>query len=182
MFLHAVSALSAMSARRCVVAAVVAAAGMWPALAVDAGAQDYPTRPIRLVVPYPPGSGTDIVARLLAQRMSDDLRQQVFVENRPGAGATTGVTSVAKAEPDGYTILMADLGPLAMAPSFYRQLAYDPVVDGAGWVGARPASAPPHRTRWAPAVASGGKCGLIIRTRRFTIETRPPRTAPRTRP
>jgi tripartite-type tricarboxylate transporter receptor subunit TctC len=116
-------------ARRCVVVAFVAAVGLWPALAVDASAQDYPTRPIRLVVPYPPGSGTDIVARLLAQRMSDDLRQQVFVENRPGAGATTGVTSVAKAEPDGYTILMADLGPLAMAPSFYRQLAYDPVKD-----------------------------------------------------
>jgi tripartite-type tricarboxylate transporter receptor subunit TctC len=129
MFVHIVSTLSAMSARRCVMAAFVAAAGVWLALAGDASAQDYPTRPIRLVVPYPPGSGTDIVARLLAQRMSDDLRQQVFVENRPGAGATTGVTSVAKAEPDGYTILMADLGPLAMAPSFYRQLAYDPVKD-----------------------------------------------------
>src|SRR5262245_24499734 len=123
MFVRVVSILSAISARR-VVAAFVAAAGLWLGLAVEAGAQDYPTRPIRLVVPYPPGSGTDIVARLLAQRMSDDLRQQVFVENRPGAGATTGVTSVAKADPDGYTILMADLGPLAMAPSFYRQLAY----------------------------------------------------------
>jgi tripartite-type tricarboxylate transporter receptor subunit TctC len=67
------------------------------ALAGDAGAQDYPTRPIRLVVPYPPGSGTDIVGRLLTQRMSDNLRQQVFVENRPGAGTTTGVASVAKA-------------------------------------------------------------------------------------
>ncbi len=92
-------------------------------------AQDYPARPIRLVVPYPPGSGTDIVGRLLAQRMSEELRAQVYVENRPGAGATTGTASVAKAEPDGYTILMADLGPLAIAPSFYRQLAYDPVKE-----------------------------------------------------
>ena len=78
-------------------------------------AQDYPARPIRLVVPYPPGSGTDIVGRLLAQRMSEELRARVYVENRPGAGATTGTASVAKAEPDGYTILMADLGPLAPA-------------------------------------------------------------------
>jgi len=129
MLVRVLSALGALSRRRWLVVAFVALAGLWPALAVDARAQDYPVRPIRLVVPYPPGSGTDIVARLLAQRMSDDLRQQVFVENRPGAGATTGVTSVAKAEPDGYTILMADLGPLAMAPSIYRHLAYDPVKD-----------------------------------------------------
>ena len=108
----------------CLVAAV-----LWFGLAGNALAQDYPTRPIRLVVPYPPGSGTDIVGRLLAQRMSEELRQQVYVENRPGAGATTGTASVAKAEPDGYTILMADLGPLAIAPSFYRQLPYDPVKE-----------------------------------------------------
>lgn len=65
-------------------------------------AQDYPNKPIRLVVPYPPGSGTDIVGRLLAQRMSENLGQQVYVDNRPGAGATIGTTAVAKAAPDGY--------------------------------------------------------------------------------
>jgi tripartite-type tricarboxylate transporter receptor subunit TctC len=92
-------------------------------------AQDYPNKPIRLVVPYPPGSGTDIVGRLLAQRLSEKLAQQVYVDNRPGAGATIGTTAVAKATPDGYTILMADLGPLAIAPSFYRQLPYDPVKE-----------------------------------------------------
>src|SRR5215216_1467571 len=92
-------------------------------------AQDYPSKPIRLVVPYPPGSGTDIVGRLLAQRLSENLGQQVYVDNRPGAGATIGTTAVAKATPDGYTILMADLGPLAIGPSFYRQLPYDPVKE-----------------------------------------------------
>src|SRR6266850_752864 len=107
----------------------VLAAGLCLGVAADAFAQDYPSRPIRLVVPYPPGSGTDIVGRLLAQRMGEELRQQIYVENRPGAGATTGTASVAKAEPDGYTILMADLGPLAIAPSFYRQLAYEPVKE-----------------------------------------------------
>jgi tripartite-type tricarboxylate transporter receptor subunit TctC len=103
---------------------VISAAGSAATLA-----QDYPTKPIRLVVPYPPGSGTDIVGRLLAQRLSERLGQQVYVDNRPGAGATIGTTAVAKATPDGYTILMADLGPLAIAPSFYRQLPYDPVKE-----------------------------------------------------
>src|SRR6266852_5761012 len=69
--------------------------------------QEYPSRPIRLIVPYPPGSGTDIVGRLLAHRMSEQLGQQVFVDNRPGAGATIGTNVVAKAEADGYTIVMA---------------------------------------------------------------------------
>jgi tripartite-type tricarboxylate transporter receptor subunit TctC len=92
-------------------------------------AQDYPSKPIRLVVPYPPGSGTDIVGRLLAQRLSENLGQRVYVDNRPGAGGTIGTAAVAKAVPDGYTILMADLGPLVLAPHFYRQLPYDPVKE-----------------------------------------------------
>ena len=92
-------------------------------------AQDYPSKPIRLVVPYPPGSGTDIVGRLLAQRLGESLGQQVYVDNRPGAGATIGTAFVAKGTPDGCTILMADLGPLAIGPSFYRQLPYDPIKE-----------------------------------------------------
>jgi tripartite-type tricarboxylate transporter receptor subunit TctC len=97
--------------------------------ATTSSAQDYPSKPIRLVVPYPPGSGTDVVGRLLAQRLGESLGQQVYVDNRPGAGATIGTAVVAKADPDGYTILMADLGPLAIAPSFYRQLSYDPIKE-----------------------------------------------------
>jgi tripartite-type tricarboxylate transporter receptor subunit TctC len=77
--------------------------------AAPSSAQDYPSKPIRLVVPYPPGSGTDIVGRLLAQRLGESLGQQVYVDNRPGAGATIGTAFVAKGTPDGYTILMADL-------------------------------------------------------------------------
>jgi tripartite-type tricarboxylate transporter receptor subunit TctC len=99
------------------------------ALPTASFSQEYPNRPIRLIVPYPPGSGTDIVGRLLAHRMSEQLGQQVFVDNRPGAGATIGTNVVAKAEADGYTILMADLGPLAIAPSYYRQLPYDPIKE-----------------------------------------------------
>jgi tripartite-type tricarboxylate transporter receptor subunit TctC len=97
--------------------------------AAPSSAQDYPSKPIRLVVPYPPGSGTDIVGRLLAQRLGESLGQQVYVDNRPGAGATIGTAFVAKGTPDGYTILMADLGPLAIGPSFYRQLPYDPIKE-----------------------------------------------------
>jgi tripartite-type tricarboxylate transporter receptor subunit TctC len=99
------------------------------ASATTSSAQDYPSKPIRLVVPYPPGSGTDIVGRLLAQHLGESLGQQVYVDNRPGAGATIGTALVAKGTPDGYTILMADLGPLAIGPSFYRQLPYDPIKE-----------------------------------------------------
>ncbi len=97
--------------------------------AASSSAQGYPSKPIRLVVPYPPGSGTDIVGRLLAQRLGESLGQQVYVDNRPGAGATIGTALVAKGTPDGYTILMADLGPLAIGPSFHRQLPYDPIKE-----------------------------------------------------
>jgi tripartite-type tricarboxylate transporter receptor subunit TctC len=114
--------------RMCRFASLIAAAVLITS-ATTASAQDYPSKPIRLVVPYPPGSGTDVVGRLLAQRLGESLGQQVYVDNRPGAGATIGTAVVAKAVPDGYTILMADLGPLAIAPSFYRQLSYDPVKE-----------------------------------------------------
>jgi tripartite-type tricarboxylate transporter receptor subunit TctC len=92
-------------------------------------AQAWPTRPIRLIVPYPPGSGIDIVARLLGQRIGDSLGQPIIVDNRPGAGAIIGVDAVAKSAPDGYTIGFADTGPLAINPSLYPKLPYDPVKD-----------------------------------------------------
>jgi tripartite-type tricarboxylate transporter receptor subunit TctC len=92
-------------------------------------AQAYPQRPVRLIVPYPPGSGTDIVARLLGQRLGEDWGQAVVVDNRPGAGAIVGVDALAKAAPDGYTIGIADTGPLAINPALYPKLPYDPARD-----------------------------------------------------
>jgi len=99
-------------------------------LAVSAaGAQTFPQRPVRIVVPYPPGSGTDIAARALGQKLTQTWGQQVIVDNRPGAGAIIGVEAVAKAAPDGYTIGIADTGPLAINPALYPKLPYDPVRD-----------------------------------------------------
>jgi tripartite-type tricarboxylate transporter receptor subunit TctC len=110
-------------------ARVVAALAMC-GIAVSAGAQDYPSRPIRLVVPYPPGaSSNDILGRGLAQRLSDALRQQVVVDNRSGASGNVGSEFVAKAPPDGYTLLIGVAGPLAVGPSVYRNLGYDPIRD-----------------------------------------------------
>ena len=99
------------------------------AFAVTALSQSYPQRAVRLIVPYPPGSGTDIVARLLGQRVSESWGQPLVVENRPGAGAIVGVDAVAKAAPDGYTIGIADTGPLAINPALYPKLPYEPARD-----------------------------------------------------
>ena len=92
-------------------------------------AEEWPTRPVRVIVPYPPGSGTDIVGRVLAQKLQSILGQPVVVENRSGAGGTLGTDAGAKATADGYTFLISDVGPLAMAPHLYRRLPYDPVAD-----------------------------------------------------
>ena len=86
----------------------------------------YPARSVRFIVPYPPGSGTDIVARMLGQKLAEAWGQQVLVDNRPGAGAIIGVDAVAKAAPDGYTIGIADNGPLAINPALYPKLPYNP--------------------------------------------------------
>ena len=89
----------------------------------------FPTRSVRFIVPYPPGSGTDIVARMLGQKLTEGWSQQVLIENRPGAGAIIGVDAIAKAAPDGYTIGIADNGPLAINPALYPTLPYHPVRD-----------------------------------------------------
>ena len=94
-----------------------------------ASAQTYPTKPIRMIVPWPAGGGTDIVARTVAQRMSEALPHQVLVDNRPGAAAIIGTELAAKAAPDGYTLLMGNLGPNAANQSLYRKLPYDCVRD-----------------------------------------------------
>ena len=87
----------------------------------------YPTRPIRLVVPFPPGGSPDVLARTLGQKLSESTGVPVVVENVAGAGGTLGAERVAKAAPDGYTLLMGHIGTLAFAPAIYPQLPYDPV-------------------------------------------------------
>ena len=100
------------------------------ALALPAArAQTYPSRQITLVVPFAPGGPADFLGRLIGQRMSEDLGQQIVIDNRPGANTIIGAQAVAKANPDGYTLLMAIDGTLVMNPFLYSKLAYDPFKD-----------------------------------------------------
>ena len=92
-------------------------------------AQSYPNKPVRLVLPYPPGGGTDVIARPLAQKLGEHLGQQVVVDNRGGAGGNIGMEFVAKSPPDGYTLLFAITAQFAVNPSLYPKLTYDPVKD-----------------------------------------------------
>ena len=89
-------------------------------------AQAYPTKPVKLIVPFPPGGPTDIVGRFVATKLSETLGQQFVVENRAGAGGTVGSEVASQAPADGYTLLYGSTSTLAMAPSLYRKLAYDP--------------------------------------------------------
>jgi tripartite-type tricarboxylate transporter receptor subunit TctC len=109
----------------------IALAGLLGTLSVvtaDAQAQDYPTRPIRLVVGANPGGGSDTIGRLVAQKFSEALRQPVVVENRPGASNTIGAAAVAKAPPDGYSLFVAASTPVSIAPHLL-QLSYDTLKD-----------------------------------------------------
>jgi len=94
--------------------------------AVPARASDYPTRPIKMIAPFTPGSPVDVVARLLAQHLSIQLKQSVVVENRPGAGTTIGMKAASLAEPDGYTLLFQS-SSFVVAPAMYKNLDYDPL-------------------------------------------------------
>ena len=105
-----------------------AIAAVLACFAVAAQAQDYPTKPIRLVVPYPPGGVTDLIARVLAEAMSDSMGQQVIVDNRPGAAGNVGSDLVAKSKPDGYTLLVALIGN-TISMSLFKDLPYDFVRD-----------------------------------------------------
>jgi tripartite-type tricarboxylate transporter receptor subunit TctC len=99
-------------------------------LLASAGASaQYPDRPVRVLVGYPPGGGTDIVARLVAQPLSERWKQPVVVDNRPGANAIIATEAVVKAKPDGYTLLMAYATELALNPATHKKLPYDPVRD-----------------------------------------------------
>src|SRR5688572_13572481 len=93
----------------------------------SAMAQPYPAKPVKLIVPFPPGGNTDIVGRLIAQKLSGGLGQQFYVENRGGAGGTIGAEAAAKSPPDGYTLFFGTTGTLASAPSLQPDLRYDPV-------------------------------------------------------
>ena len=92
-------------------------------------AQAYPSRPVRLVVPFAAGGTTDVLARILGQKLSESLGQQVLVDNRPGANGNIGAELVARSPGDGYTIMMGFDGTLAINPSVYRKLAFDPLRD-----------------------------------------------------
>ena len=103
------------------------------AVAVPHGAAQaqtaYPAKAIRLIVPFPPGGGTDMIARAVAQKMADQNKWSVIVDNRPGAGGNLGVDAVAKADPDGYTLVMGQTSNLAINPTLYKKLPYDPLKD-----------------------------------------------------
>jgi tripartite-type tricarboxylate transporter receptor subunit TctC len=90
---------------------------------------DYPSRPIRLIVPYAAGGGADSVARIVARRVSETIGQAIVIENRGGAGSIIGTDLVNKSDPDGYTLLLGQSGPISINPAIYKKLPYDPIKD-----------------------------------------------------
>lgn len=113
-------------ARPLLLAIAAAALALLPSFA---GAQEFPSRPVKLVVAYPPGGAVDQVARMLAEKLSASLGQPVVVDNRAGAGGLVGSDAVAKAPNDGYTLLLGTVSSHAIAPAVYRKMPYDPVAD-----------------------------------------------------
>ena len=96
-------------------------------LAAPAHAQTWPAQNITLVVPFTPGGSTDILARLLGQKLTEYLGQSVVIESRPGAGGSTASAQIARARPDGYTLIMGHIGTLSVNPGLYKDLQYDPL-------------------------------------------------------
>ena len=127
--------------RFCAALALIAMLGLGAA-----AAQEYPNRPITLVVPFPPGGSTTIVARIVADKLSEALGQQIVVDNRGGAGGTIATRAVSKATPDGYTILLGYTGTLAIGPTLYPTAGYDPRkdFDAIGLIGHAPNSLVVH--------------------------------------
>src|SRR5687767_9864824 len=97
----------------------------------SAAAQGYPNRPVKVIVPWPPGQATDIAARVVAERLQAALGQPFVIDNRPGAGGAIGTDAVAKAAPDGYTLLAASSGPVSIMPNL-QKTPYEPLKDLAG--------------------------------------------------
>jgi tripartite-type tricarboxylate transporter receptor subunit TctC len=122
--------------------------------ATGVAADDYPSRPIKMIAPFTPGSPVDVTARLLAQHMSAQLKQGIVVENRPGAGTTIGMNAATLADPDGYTLLFQS-SSFVVAPAMYKNLDYDPLksftpvsnVAWGSWVTVVPPSLPVHNAR-----------------------------------
>ena len=99
------------------------------ALALPAHAQSYPSKPVRMIVPYPPGGGNDTFGRLFAAKLGERTGQPFLVENRPGAGTMIGTEAAAKSAPDGYTILLSSIATHALSPNLYSRVPYDPIKD-----------------------------------------------------
>ena len=109
--------------------ALAAIATLATALTGPVLAQEWPAKPIRLIVPFPAGGGTDIIGRVVGNKLSELLKQPVIIENKPGAGGNLGVDAAAKSAPDGYTLVLGQTSNLAINPSLYKSLPYDPVKD-----------------------------------------------------
>src|SRR5512140_3653162 len=137
---------------RAVLAAVLAAAAM---VVGPASAQDYPNRTVTLIVPYPPGGGVDAMARIVAEKLSIALGQSVVVDNRGGGGGNIGSRAVAKAAPDGYTLLLGHTGTISINPTLYANPGYDPQTDFAaiGMVATMPVALMAHSSFPAKTVA-----------------------------
>ena len=156
--------------------AVGALCAVW---AIAASGQAYPNKPVKLVVPFTAGSATDILARTVGQKLSETWGQPVIVDNRPGAGGTIGTAIVAKAPPDGYTLLVHSAAH-AYNPSIYPNLSYDTVKD---FVDVTPLAGQPNVLVVAPASGFKTVADLIARRRRSparSISARPAPAAART--
>src|SRR5438105_1477589 len=92
-------------------------------------AQGFPSKPVRLIVPFPAGGGSDVVGRILGQKLSERLGQQIVVDNRPGAGGSIGTEQAVRAAPDGYTVVLASTSEIAVNPAIYSKLSYDTLKD-----------------------------------------------------
>src|SRR5207244_2663290 len=110
--------------RRRMALAIVVLAASFAALG-----DNYPTRPVRVIVAFTAGGTTDIMARTIGQRLSEKLRQPFVIENKPGAGGNIGTEAVVRAPPDGYTLIVNSVGPMAVNPTLYRNLPYNPITD-----------------------------------------------------
>ncbi|HET9404025.1 MAG TPA: tripartite tricarboxylate transporter substrate-binding protein, partial [Burkholderiales bacterium] len=112
---------------KALIVAIIAALYVIPAR--DAGAQAYPAKPIRLIVPFAPGGPNDVIGRVVAQKVSELIGQPIVIDNRTGAGGAVGTAAAGTSAPDGYTLLISGTSSLAINPSLYKKLPYDPLRD-----------------------------------------------------